>query len=190
MKRDEFPVAITTDYQFARRNIEDGDLLLCSGEGPFSKLIQKFTKSIWSHVGFVLWRRDLDRLVVIESMESKGVREVSLSSYLKYKGQVVISRSGEVSEIMRGHPEMLIELGRFVVDHLGYPYDNDEIARIAWRVVSRKKKGNRKRDKEYICSEFADECFRSIGVEFLGDPRGFITPGDFAIATDLRYVLK
>ena len=183
-----------TTYEEAREHIRDGDILICSGRGTFSRLIQKFTDSEWSHVAFVLWLRRLDRLMVLESMESKGVRCLPLSSYIRdmngtgkgYGGRVCIFRDGRVAGADFG------KLGKFAVDHFGYPCDNDEILRIMLRIASRQKRGKRKKDKEYICSEFAAACFAEIGIEFSFDPRGFITPGDFAngAAVEMVYELE
>lgn len=182
-------------YSRVRRNILNGDILLCSGIGPFSKLIRKFTDSSWSHVGFVLWLEKLDRLMVLESKESRGVRCVPLSAYIRnmdgtgkgYGGKVCIFRDSRIQLALKTD---LGQLGRFAVDHFGYPYDNDEIARIVWRIVSRKKKGKKKQDQEYICSEFAAACFGEIGIKFPYDPRGFITPEDFARADTTRQVYE
>ena len=50
----KFPSARTVDYAQFRCQIASGDLLLCSGSGIFSRMIQAGTKSAWSHVGFVM----------------------------------------------------------------------------------------------------------------------------------------
>lgn len=185
------------NYDEVRSQIYDGDILLCSGKGPFSKLIQRFTKSNWSHVGLIIWSRVFDRLMVLESKESRGVRSVPLSSYVRdmegsgkgYNGRVHIYRDSRVFEALKLEDDYR-GLGAFAIDHLGYPYDNDEIARIAWRVATKKKKGKRKKDKEYICSEFAAECFEQVGIEFKGDPRGFITPDNFATSEYTKEVFE
>ena len=178
------------DYDEVRSRIHDGDILLCSGKGNFSKLIKKFTKSDWSHVAFVMWSKRFDRLMVLESKESKGVRSVPLSSYIRnvdgsgkgYNGRVHIYRDSRMIVTLNSSASDLNykALGAFAIDHLGYPYDNDMIGTIMWRIISRKKKGKRKKDQEYICSEFAEECFSHIGIELEWNKRGFITPADFA----------
>ena len=35
-------------------------------------------------------------------------------------------------------------------------------------------------DHAYICSEYAYECYQSVGVTIDYDPAGFVTPADFA----------
>ncbi len=46
-----FPAKRAVNYWQFRKNIRSGDVLLCSGSGWFSKMIQRATKSLWSHVG-------------------------------------------------------------------------------------------------------------------------------------------
>jgi hypothetical protein len=78
-----FPAGPAVNYDTFRKNIESGDILLCSGSGWFSKMIQKGTQSAWSLVGFVIRLDEIDRVMVLESVEPIGVRTVPLSKYLK-----------------------------------------------------------------------------------------------------------
>ena len=85
----------------------------------------------------------------------------------------------------RANQEALRRLGRFAVDLFGYPYDKDEIAKIAARIVASKIGFTRrvrqavKRDREYICSEYVWECYKSLGIHIAYDRRGFIAPADY-----------
>ena len=49
-----------------------------------------------------------------------------------------------------------------------------------------------KRDREYICSEYAWECYKTPGIRIDHDKKGFIAPADFAKAKEvkLQAVLK
>jgi hypothetical protein len=93
-----------THYSQIRSKIRSGDLLLCSGSSIFSKLIQNTTNSPWSHVAFVLRMQAIDRILVLESVESIGVRAVILSSYIQnyngtdrgYPGKILIARHADV----------------------------------------------------------------------------------------------
>ena len=95
-----FPKGTAVDYDQFRPRIQSGDLLLCSGSGWLSRIIQKSTGSIWSHVGFVMRLDAIDRVMVLESVESIGVRTVPLRKYLldydnqnhPYPGGIVIAR--------------------------------------------------------------------------------------------------
>jgi hypothetical protein len=78
---NEFPNLNAYNYGKIRQDIKSGDLLLASGTSVFSQLIQHVTKSIWSHVAFILRVDSIDRIMVLDSIESIGVRTVPLSSY-------------------------------------------------------------------------------------------------------------
>ncbi len=198
-----FPKKPVTKYGQFRPCIKNGDLLLCAGSGFFSRMIQKATSSVWSHVGFVIRLDAIDRIMVLESVEPLGVRTVPLSKYLKdydnkgnpYPGRLVIARHADFATVP---PARLKPLGQFAVDLFGYPYDKDEIAKIAARIAasylpfSDKDKKALKRDREYICSEYVWECYKELGIEIEHDPRGFIAPADFAKAkkVTLQAVLR
>ncbi len=100
---NNFPTNSVSNYSEYRGQIKNGDLLLCAGSSWFSRLIQWATESIWSHVGFVMRLDKIDRVMVLESVESQGVRTVPLRKYLNdydnkgnpYPGGLVIARHAE-----------------------------------------------------------------------------------------------
>lgn len=100
-----FPNQPVKNYARFRTDIASGDLLLCSGPGFFSRMIRAGTKSVWSHVGFVMQLDEIDRVMVLESVEPLGVRTVPLSKYLNvddslgnpYPGRTVIARHDDFS---------------------------------------------------------------------------------------------
>ena len=108
-----FPNKPTSAYDEFRCEINSGDLLLCSGTSVFSSMIQAATKSIWSLVGFVMRLDSIDRVMILESVESIGVRTVPLSKYLydydsrgnPHPGRVVIARYSDFS--MKVNPKKL-----------------------------------------------------------------------------------
>ena len=196
----KFPRAIVTDYDDGLRSrIQPGDLLLCSGTNPFSRMIRTATGSDWSHVGFVMPLEVIGRVMVLESVETVGVRAVPLSKYLKdydnngspYPGGVAIARH---ETFPFENATRLRRFAQFAVDRFGYPYDNDEIVRIAARIMTKFLPWARtlKRNKEYICSEYVYECYKSVGVTIPHDRRGFVSPANFAAAphVKLQAVLK
>ena len=174
-------------YERLRDQIRDGDLMLCSGSAVFSRLIQVATESIWSHVGFVMWLPSLGRLMVLESVESAGVRSVPLSSYLGdyngtgrgYPGNVLIARHDDFAN--RALTDEFIE---FAVDRFGWPYHADQIVNIAARIASRgilgKVHPDTDKERAFICSEYVDACYRRLGVTVHWDQFGFVAPADFA----------
>jgi cell wall-associated NlpC family hydrolase len=165
-------------YEAMRDQLRSGDLLFCSGSYLFSGLIQRFTRSVWSHVGVIYRDQDLGRIFILESETGIGVRLVPLSKYLRdyhgrrrpYRGQIVVGRVQPAIQ-----PEQVRKAVRHGVDQLTRPYDNLEILRIAARILLRVSRHTR--DRKFICSELVDECFRAAGIRF--DRRdNYISPDD------------
>jgi hypothetical protein len=160
----EFP---KRNYQSIRNDLKTGDLVFCSGNYLFSKAIQKFTKSVWSHVGVIYKDETLDRVLILESETGIGVRLAPVSKYVEdyhgkkrpYKGNMIIGR------VVDGIPDDKMKTGiSFGLDELTKPYDNYEILRIAFRIlfgISR-----RTQDRKYICSELVQEIYRRAGYVF------------------------
>lgn len=158
-----------------RSKLQSGDLFFTSGNYMISKAIQKVTDSPWSHVGIIFHLREIDRVLLLESVEDQGVRFAPLSKYLTeykdkrpYKGQMVLAKcSAATSAVIEG-------LAASGIDRLTRPYDHDEIGKILARVTLGI--GKYKRDNEYICSELVHECFEKAGVVLNRDRRGFVSP--------------
>ena len=154
-------------YDAMRDDLQTGDLVFCSGSYFFSQTIQKFTRSVWSHVGMIYRDPTLQRVFILESETLIGVRLAPLSKYLRdyhgknlpYKGNVVVARL---------HPpideEKLNHAISYGMDELTKPYDNFEILRIGFRILFNVSR--RTRDRKYICSELVYDCFDSIDVPF------------------------
>ena len=185
----DFPQLPIKRYAAIRSEIQSGDILLCSGSYIFSKLIQKATGSCWSHVAYVLRLDSIDRVMVLESIEGKGVRTIPLSEYVAnfegtgkgYEGRLSLARHAEFSQ--KATPENLKLMSQFAVDRFAYPYDEEEIARITARIVGSFlgfDKREIERNQEYICSEYVYECYRILGIDVSYDERGFVAPADFA----------
>lgn len=199
----EFPSDKIAAYAEVRPNLRNGDILICSGSGIFSAMIQQATGSVWSHVGFILRLDNIDRVMLLESVEPIGVRTVRLSKYLEdyedgkpYPGGLAILRHRRFGTCV-GKPE-LVQLAQYAVDQFGYPYDKDEIAKIAARIMASRvpfthaQMKRIKPDKEFICSEYVARCYGAVGLDIRWDERGFIAPSDFARDPnmDLVAVLK
>lgn len=192
---EKLPTLTTKHYKELRHDIRSGDILLCSGNSMFSTLIQKATGSIWSHVGFVLRVDAIDRIMVLESVESIGVRTVPLSNYVRdynasgrgYDGHLMLARHEDVRE------ENIVRLSRSAVDLLGYPYRTEEIVHIAARLGLQKlglpaHEADPEKQRAFICSEYAYTCFKSIGVKVEYNTVGFIAPHDFANSAKVKPV--
>jgi hypothetical protein len=110
--------------------------------------------------------------MVLESVEPLGVRTVPLSKYLTdydsrgnpYPGGLILARHQEFQA--KAKAKELARFGQFAVDLFGYPYNKDEIAKIAARIMashipfSAKDKKALTPDREYICPEYAYECYK------------------------------
>jgi hypothetical protein len=168
-------IKVYEKYQSVRHLIRSGDILLCSGNSTFSKLIKRFTGSKWSHVGLIVWWEEIDTIMVLESIESIGVRTVPLFKYIKeYEGDIAILRHDEYSH------EMVNKMKKHAMSLMGHQYDAAEIARIIARIVSSEERYTPPHDNTYICSEYVDVCFDAVGIKLLHDPRGFIAPKNIA----------
>ena len=175
-------------YDQVRDQLQTGDIVFCSGTYFFSKSIQWFTKSVWSHVGIIYRDDNLLRIFVLESETAIGVRLVPLSKYLRdyhgrnkpYKGRIVIGRIAPAAD-----GEKVKKAISFGMDELTRPYDNWEIMRIAMRILFGR--GRKDRDRKYICSELVYEAFRKADIAFRFN-RNSISPDD--IWKDARVEMK
>jgi uncharacterized protein YycO len=175
LTRRELKQLPVTPYSKIRGKLETGDLLFASGNYLISKLIRKFTKSPWSHVGIIFPVNSPGGALLLESVEDQGVRFLPIGRYLNdyyrrrpYNGILTIAR---VRNLKKKNYE---ELAKFGIQELARPYDMEEIARIVARIAAGH--GRKIRDNEYICSELVYEAFLRAGIEFKYDKRGFISP--------------
>jgi hypothetical protein len=167
--------------------IRNGDLLFCSADDPFSRLIGWSTKSPWTHVG-IAWRwHSVDRIVALECVQKIGVHSVALERFISqtstgqrpYPGKIVLARHADIEA--RGD---LLPLIRYAIDAMGDPFSPAEIAKIGMRIAfartGREMPEPLKAKDEFICSEYVDRCYRKVDVEIPWDGKGFIAPADIA----------
>ena len=156
-----------TKYDVIRDQLMTGYIFFSSGSYTFSGIIQRLTKSVWSHVAIIYKDEELGRVLVLEAEPKVGIRLMPLSKYLKdyqgskkpYKGQVVIAKLN--FDLEREKMNKAISFG---LDELTRPYDNWEIIRIMLRILF--KIGKRETNKSYICSELVRDAFSKAGVTF------------------------
>jgi len=180
-------------YPAFRDRVRDGDILLCQGRDPFSRLIRWSTKSPWSHVGLVFRIDSLDRLIVVEAVEKIGVRAVSLVDFLSrdsegtspYPGKILLARHDQLAGA-DGDRAAVRALAAFAFDHLGCRFAPGEIGKIALRIAHARLFGGRRTprpllpDDEFICSEFVAAAYDSAGLKIPWDGLGFVAPCDIA----------
>jgi len=185
------------------RRIRDGDILLCSCDEPFSKLIRWATKSPWSHIALAYRWQGVGRIMVFEAVQKIGVRTVPLSSFISrgasgktpFPGKILLARHADYADKGGGHGSAAMKrLADFAVDRFGDPFSPGEIARIALRValgrLHQTMPAMMGPDDAFICSEYVAKCYETIGIKIEWDGRGFIAPADFANDPKVRAIAQ
>lgn len=185
------------------RRVRDGDILLCSGNDPFSTLIGWATKSPWTHVALAYRWPSLDRIMVFESVQQLGVRTVPLAKFISqsstgkkpYPGKIILARHDDYADKSGKTGSAAMErLADFAVDRFGQPFAGLEILRIAARIcfgsLERKMPKSLGPKNEFICSEYAEKCFEAVRIEIQWDGLGFIAPSDFAHDPKVRAIAQ
>jgi len=175
-------------YEKIRDQLKTGHIFFSSGSYTFSGIIQRLTKSAWSHVAIVYKDEELGRVMILEAEPRIGIRLIPISKYLRdykgtkrpYKGQIVMAKLNFDLE-----HEKLNKAICFGLDELTRPYDNWEIIRIMTRILFRI--GKKEKNKNYICSELVRDAFAKAGIVFqLNDT--YISPQE--IWRDIRVQMK
>ncbi len=175
------------------RRIRDGDILLCAGNDPFSRLIGWSTGSPWTHVALAYRWPSLGRIMVFEAVQTIGVRAVPLATFIRqsssgqkpYPGKIILARHEDYADAQgKAGSAPMKRLADFAVDRFGDKFSGFEIAKIALRIcmgsVNRKMPKMLGARDEFICSEYAAKAFEKINIRILWDGLGFIAPSDFA----------
>jgi hypothetical protein len=174
-------------YETIRDELKTGDLFFGSGSYLFSGIIQRLTKSTWSHVAIIYKDEELGRVLVLEAEPFIGVRLIPLSKYLNdykgsrksYKGQIALAKLAIPLD-----KEALNSGISFGLDELTRPYDNIEILRIMIRIYFKITK--RANNRAYICSEFVRDILEKSNI-ILPYYDTYISPDN--VWTDERLVM-
>ena len=177
-------------YKAVRDLVRDGDILLCSANDLFSRLIRWATKSPWSHCAIAFRMEEIDRVLVLEAVEKLGVRCVPLSDFVKrtsggiepYPGDIVLARHKGMDAKSRAKP--MKKMADFAFDRLGDRFSQGEMYKIAARIIfgrfNRRMPKSLGPDDEFICSEYVARCYGAVGIKFPWDGLGFMAPADIA----------
>jgi hypothetical protein len=186
-------------YDQMRGTIRNGDIALFAGHEGASQIIEHFTDSLFCHVGFI-WRMDaIDRIMLLESVENIGVRMLPLSAKVNggasgkpYNGRLVVGRHDDFPEPGPDFDKAFNRMTQFAVDRLGCPYNAEEIvmigATIAAGLAGFAMPASFKPTNAYICSEYADVCYRELGIQIARARPNFIAPADFATDAKVQTV--
>lgn len=184
-----FPTVPTLTLSVATPQIQSCDILLMCGNSFINNLIKTGTGSVWSHVAMVLQLSDgdINRLMVMESLETVGVRSVPLINYISNYNGTGVGFSGEimVARYINFPTIQVSAAASKAIDLLGYPYSMEDIMKIAARIglndaidtVTNSLIGS---NKAYICSEYVEACFKAAGINVPYNKEGYISPADFA----------
>ena len=180
-------------FRTISRRVRDGDLLLCAGDDPFSRLIGWSTESPWTHVAIAYRWPSLGRIMAFEAVQQLGVRTVPLQTFIRqsssgqkpYPGKIILARHEDFAA-SRGklNSDETRRFADFAIDRFGDRFAPMEIAKIGLRITFGRL--NREMPKfmgpkdEFICSEYVAKCFERIGIKIPWDGLGFIAPSDFA----------
>lgn len=177
-------------YSEARRQMRTGDILLFHSSGFGSRLVEWATDSLWCHAAFVWNMERIDRVLLLESVDTYGVRCMALSNKINgsladpkpYPGKLLLARH---QDFPHPAPEAGIhKMTEFAIDRLGFPYSSEELARVALRIAKGMAgvpvRGELDPTSAYICSEYVAKCYEAMGITLAPDKDGFIAPADIA----------
>lgn len=167
-----------TSYPEIRDTLQSGDIVLFSGNGIISKMIQRVSGSKWSHVGIV-YRPGHDAFILESTMQygQGGVGLSLLSRRIKgYDGEVAIRQAKWTS------PESSTRhIGRMMRAHKGKPYEN-KLFELAMSAIDNIP-GLPENEPDYsslFCSELVAMAVGTIMPSAIQKSPNEFTPGDFA----------
>lgn len=188
----------TAEYVKAREGLDTGDIVLFSGSGPISRLIQLATRSKWSHIGMIICDHVNDLMLIMESttlsklkdidtgIARVGVQIVPLSLRIaQYEGDIALRKVHTPRT-----PTMLEHFRAARQEFKGRPYEESklELARSALGSLG----DNTEEDLSSIfCSELVAEMWQRFGwldevqPSNAYDPRNFADQGTDAISRHL-----
>lgn len=185
-------------YEAIRPKLDTGDIVLFSGSGFISRLIQMISKSKWSHVGMVIKSAEWDMLLLWESTtlskikdiesrkQTQGVQLVPLSERIKcYKeGCVAFRRLIGGTEEQRLDMQSKLKDFRSEVKGRNYEESKWELFRAAYDGAW----GLNEADlSSLFCSEMINEAYRRMGLIYPDpvSPSNEFIPGEFSTLNKL-----
>ena len=174
-------------YSAIRHELDTGDIVLFRGHTLFSRLIQRATRSAWSHVAMVMRLPEYDMLALYESTGlgtlpdmisgevRRGVQLVPLSERVRAcSGAIAVRRLVGVT-LGRSERGALMDLRR---ELRGRPYERS-LVDLARAVYDGAGGANAEDLSSLFCSELVAEAYQRLGLLGDGIPSSEYTPGDF-----------
>lgn len=169
--------------KFIVNRLKKGDIILISTSDNFiSWLIQKFTDSVWSHVGIYIGQSQWIEATMPKVKTSNIYSLVSQYSYRKFK--VLRLKKGldfELQNIIVNGAKKCIGLRYDILGNLG-----QALSILLGKLYFLNHLQLR---KAYYCSELAGKCFSKIGIKFIKGKDYHITPEDIAKSKKLKVIL-
>lgn len=164
-------------YADVRTQVKNGDVLLYKGKSLASWVIQKVTRSSYSHAGIAAWWNE--RLMVMEA-RSRGVVVNPFSlSVSSYHGDVEwftcvkeISNQDRLKMIIFAQEELGKSYGRWKTIILGFKI-------LLGRDLDRRDR--LRRESKLFCSEYVARVYNSVGLDLKKHRSDrLMKPGDIA----------
>ena len=206
IKRDhtnKFDALPTVAYQDLRDRIHNGDLLFCGGNFAFSKAIRYLSGgSRVSHVGIVYWWND--RLMLLESVETDGVRIVPVSQYVAnyensdkpYNGRLYLARDQRLYQAPRNASDVASSIHNPKVEQLlgaaatllNKKFSFKDV--LVFFLLGNTGRFLHEDNEEFLCSEFVARCYAGVGIDYPGDGRGFVAPEHIAMSDHIEVLVE
>lgn len=167
------------------QQLRSGDLLLFAGRGLVSDTVRVFTRSVWSHIGMVVYLPGITGPLVLEATTLSESDDVFRGAPVRGIGLVPFANKiseypGEIALRQRAGPPLCRQRERRLqrlVCHLRHrPYKNYLYCHVRGWLT-----GRQRGDYDAMfCSELVAELYRRMGwLEKDIRPRDFV-PGSFA----------
>lgn len=189
-KNDMLPIK----YSEIRKELKSGDMVLFSGGGFVSRMIQMFTRSPYSHVGLVikddwwdmllLWESTtLSKIKTVHGNVRQGVAIRPLSEVVEnYDGQVAVR---QLTFPLTDAQELTISELRQEFKGREYEQNKSELFKSAYDFIGGK---NEEDLSSLFCSELVAEAYQRVLFLPESKPSNEYTPADLAdVALDIRW---
>ena len=173
-------------YCKIRDQLKTGDMVLFSGSGFVSRIIQMYTRSIWSHVGLVVKDEWYDMLLLWESTTLSKIKtvygNVRQGVAIRPLSEVVANYEGNVGVRQLNHPlsdGQQVDIAELRKEFKGRDYEQSksELFKSAYDFIG----GRNEEDlSSLFCSELVAEAYQRVGLLSEYTPSNEYTPSDLS----------
>jgi len=179
-------------YSDIRESLNTGDIVLFSGNGYISTIIQRLDQSKWSHVGILLKFDQYDSLLLFESTTLSNLKDVKTNSFIKgvqtvpfsqrltsYDGEIAIRKLVLLNEDICDRNKINEVLMKFRYEVNGRPYEQNRFELIK-SLYDGPFGLNAENLSSIFCSELVAECYQRIGLLDEDIPSNEYVPSQFS----------